>query len=112
MTGITIAMIWMALLSGIEAIGLTLLRMEGSRTLLYRAAAASAIYALAVVPLLIKALEYDGIGMVNFLWNVFSTIVMFIIGIYVFDEKVANLQLIGVILSLGGLALILMADKQ
>ena len=43
---------------------------------------------------------------------IYSTIVMFIIGIYVFEEKVANLQLIGVILSLGGLALILMADKQ
>lgn len=105
------AMSWMSVLSGIEAVALTLLRMEEKRTQLYRIIGAASIYALAVVPLLVKTLEYEGIGMVNFLWNVFSTIIMFAIGIYVFGEKIAGLQLIGIILSLGGLGLILMADS-
>ena len=107
-----IAMSYMGLLSGIEAIGLTLLRMEDPKTLLYRGIAASAIYGFAVVPLLIKNLEYEGIGLVNFIWNVFSTIIMFLIGIYVFGEKIAGVQLIGIVVSLAGLGLILMADTK
>lgn len=112
MLAITAAMIWMALLSGIEAVALTLLRMENIHTILYRGVAAAAIYALAVVPLLLKTLQYEGIGMVNFLWNVFSTVLMFAIGVYVFGEKIASLQLIGVVLSLAGLGLILIADTS
>lgn len=112
MVPITVAMTWMALLSGIEAVALTLLRMENTHTLLFRTIAASAIYAFAVAPLLLKTLQYDGIGMVNFLWNVFSTIIMFAVGIYVFGEKIASLQLIGVVLSLAGLGLILIADTS
>jgi len=100
----------MTLLSSVEAVALTLLRMKDSKTLLYRGLTASAIYGVLVVPLLIKTLEYEGIGIVNFIWNVFSTIIMFVIGIYVFKEKIANLQLIGVVLSLAGLGLILMSD--
>lgn len=105
------AMSWMSILSGIEAVALTLLRIEEKRTQIYRIIGAASIYALAVVPLLVKTLEYEGIGMVNFLWNVFSTIIMFVIGTYIFSEKIVGLQLIGVILSLAGLGLILMADS-
>jgi len=89
----------------IEAVGLLILRMKEW----YSVPVASGIYAFGVIPLLYTLLKYEGIGMSNFFWNVFSTILMFIIGIYVFNEKLYNLQIIGVILSLLGLFLILIA---
>lgn len=50
--------------------------------------------------------------MLNFLWNIFSTITMFVIGIYVFGETVHYLQLIGVLVSLLGIGLILVAPES
>jgi multidrug transporter EmrE-like cation transporter len=70
-----------------------------------------AIYGLAVPLLLYRAVQYEGIGIVNFFWNVFSTIMGFIIGIYLFSEKVNNIQWLGVIVSIVGMALILLSEK-
>jgi multidrug transporter EmrE-like cation transporter len=70
-----------------------------------------AIYGLIVPLLLYKAVHYEGIGIVNFFWNVFSTIMGFIIGIYLFGEKVDNIQWLGVIVSIVGMALILLSKK-
>ena len=92
-------------ISIIEAIGLTILRMKEW----YSLPAASGIYAIGVIPLLFVLLKYEGIGMSNFFWNVFSTILMFLIGVYIFHEKLYNLQIVGVMLSLLGLFLILIA---
>ena len=65
------------------------------------------MYGILVIPVLNEALQFEGIGMVNFIWNIFSTLIMFMVGIYMFDEKIENKQLIGVCLSLAGLFLIL-----
>lgn len=92
----------------VEAVGLTAMRSQLS----YGIVISSLLYALGVAPILAYSLQYEGIGMVNFLWNVFSTLCMFAIGIYVFKEKVHNLQLIGVGVSLVGLGLILMAPES
>lgn len=97
---------WMALLTSIEAIALTLLRIGGLRNSIL----AAALFAGGVVPLLSKTLEYDGIGMVNFVWNVFSTVLMFAVGIFFFSEKVTRLKSIGILLSFAGLGLIVLAD--
>ena len=91
-----------------ESTGLTILR-AGSP---YAVPITSAIYALGVVPLLHYALKYEGIGLTNFLWNVFSTLVMFAIGIYIFKERIHNQQLIGIGIALLGIALILMAPES
>lgn len=91
----------------VEAVGLTALRSQLSHGIVI----ASIMYALGVVPLLAYGLRYEGIGMTNFLWNVFSTLCMFTIGIYVFKEKVHNLQFVGVALSLFGIGLILLSPN-
>lgn len=97
---------WIALLSTIEAAGLSLLRIGGKWNILY----AAAIYAGFVIPLLSKALEWQGIGMVNFIWNLFSTIFMFVIGYFFFDEKLTYLKLVGVVCSLFGLGILLLVE--
>lgn len=103
--GIIQAAGWITLLTSIEAVALSLLRSGG----VMKAVIASLIYSLAVVPLLIKTLQYEGVGMVNFLWNIFSTLLMFMIGIYFFGERIAKMQLLGVCVSFVGIAMVLMA---
>ena len=107
MTSTSHAMLLGFIVSLIEAVGLTTLRMKNQ----YSIPAASLIYATMVVPLLYVTLNYEGIGMVNFIWNVFSTILMFLIGIYMFNEKLHNLQIVGILLSLLGLFLILITPE-
>jgi multidrug transporter EmrE-like cation transporter len=107
MTTIANAMILILVISLIEAVGLTTLRMKNQ----YSIPVASIIYAIMVIPLLYLALKYEGIGMVNFIWNVFSTVLMFTIGVYLFNEKLHNLQIVGVLLSLLGLFLILITPE-
>jgi multidrug transporter EmrE-like cation transporter len=70
------------------------------------------LYGLGVVPLLYYTSVSHGIGMINFIWNIVSTIFGFIIGIYLFKEKVNNLQLIGVLLSLTGIGLIMISPDS
>jgi multidrug transporter EmrE-like cation transporter len=96
---------WVILAALVEAPALTLLRVGGVHNMI----GAGAIFAFCVVPLLTKALQYEGIGLVNFFWNILSTTLMFTIGIFFFKEKVANLQIVGVILSLVGLGLIVLS---
>jgi len=101
------AMIIIFSISIIEAIGLTVLKSDIKFSLIFT----SIIYGILVVPLLKEGLQFGGIGMVNFIWNIFSTLLVFIIGIYMFDEKIRNKQLIGVCLALAGLFLILVPEN-
>lgn len=70
------------------------------------------IYGLLVPYFLYRLLTYQGIGMVNFLWNIFSTIAGFVIGIYLFKEQIGNLQWIGVALGFLAFILIFIGDRQ
>jgi len=105
-TALLSAIPWIALLSTIETGALSLLRIGGKWNIIY----AAAIYACAVVPLLSKALEWQGIGMVNFVWNVFSTLFMFLIGWIVFEEKLSYLKIVGVFCSLFGIGILLLVE--
>lgn len=69
-------------------------------------------YGLGVSYFLYKLAEIEGIGMVNFLWNIFSTLTGFIIGIYLFSEEAAMLQWIGVGLGFLALGLIILGEKK
>jgi multidrug transporter EmrE-like cation transporter len=62
------------------------------------------------VPLLSKALEYEGIGMVNFIWNIFSTLIMFGLGVYMFSEEITAVKTIGILIAFLGIGIILFAD--
>ena len=87
-----------------EAVGLYFIRAGG----VANTSLASVIYGLGVVPLLSWASKYEGIGLANFMWNLLSTIFGFSIGIFMFKEKIHNMQMMGVLVSLLGLAMILL----
>ncbi len=90
------------LTSIVEAIGLYFVRAKGWLTLIGGILA----YGLGVAPCLRYATKYEGIGMVNLLWNVVSTILGFAIGIYLYGEKVHGIKLIGILVALLGLGII------
>jgi drug/metabolite transporter (DMT)-like permease len=105
---IIIALGWSGLAGVVESIGLYYLKLGGLKHLIY----AALIYGIGVTGLLKMALNFEGVGMVNFFWNFFTTIIAFWIGIYLFKEKVHYLQLIGVMLSTLGLGLIILAPEE
>jgi len=101
------ALSWIILVSIVEAFALYFVREGGLISIIK----ASLIFALGVVPLLTQAVKYGGIGMVNFIWNIFTTLIGFGIGVYFFDEKIQGMQQLGIAVCLLGLALIQMAPK-
>jgi drug/metabolite transporter (DMT)-like permease len=44
----------------------------------------------------------------NFMWNILSTMFGFAIGVYLYGEKVRSIQMMGVLVSLTGVAMILL----
>jgi multidrug transporter EmrE-like cation transporter len=70
------------------------------------------IFGLCVVPLLAYSLEHEGVGMVNFLWTISSIVVMFALGVYIFNERVHHLHLIGISMCMAGIALILLSHED
>jgi len=59
-----------------------------------------------VTILLVKSFKYEGVGVVNVLWSAFS--IMFVVGagVLIFKEKIHLVELLGVIMVLGGVSLI------
>jgi drug/metabolite transporter (DMT)-like permease len=98
---------WITLLTLVEAPALALIRMGSIENVFI----AALIFALGVVPLLSIALQYEGIGVVNFFWNIQSTIVMLAIGIIWFNERITKLQLFGVALSLLGMGIVVLSKE-
>ena len=63
------------------------------------------LYGLFIPFILLKILNYEGIAIINFFWNIFSTLSGFLLGIYLFNEQINKIEIIGVIISLFGLYL-------
>lgn len=89
----------LVLLVAVEACALYRLRLGGINNI----AIAAIIFSVAVVPILYLCIEYEGIGMTNFMWNLFSTLTMFYIGLHYFNETMTTRQKVGVAISMAGL---------
>lgn len=55
--------------------------------------------------LIYKAYKHKGLGMVNAIWSGFSIIIMLCIGIFIFNEKIKNNEVIGIIFIIIGIIL-------
>lgn len=71
------------------------------------------IYGLVVTYLLYRLITIEqSVGIVNFVWNVFSTMAGFLIGVYLFNENHAPIQWIGVALGVLAFGLIVLGSKK
>ena len=53
-----------------------------------------------------KALKYENMSTMNVIWNVVSTCLIIIIGIFLFQEKITTTKCLGIILSIISLILL------
>lgn len=71
-----------------------------------------ALYGLLIPYMIIISLNYSGIGTVNLLWNIITTVSMIIIGYYIFKEKVNHLHLLSLLLGIASIIILYLADEQ
>ncbi len=70
------------------------------------------LYGIPVSLLLYKLLNFKSIAIVNFLWNVCSTLSGFFITLYIFKEKINHLEWLGAALGILSIGLIIYGGKQ
>ena len=104
MKAIYIASGLVTIAAAVEAVALYFIRAGGVMNI----SIASILYAAGAVPLLSFATKYEGIGIANFLWNILTTLIGFGIGIFIFQERIRRIQVLGVLVSMLGVGMILL----
>lgn len=61
----------------------------------------------AVCVILVQSYKYETMGLTNVLWNGVSTVLIFLVGIMFFQERLTGLDIVGTVLVMGGIACIL-----
>ena len=103
---------WLILIILAEALALYLIKKGVANKQTLYIVGGAIMYGCVVVPVLVKCLQFEGVGMTNFAWNIVSTIIGFIIGIMIFGETVKHLQVIGIVLSLVGIGLVILGTNK
>lgn len=68
-------------------------------------AAACILYTFQPI-LFTRAMKYQGMGIMNVTWNVISTCIIILLGVYAFGEKINQYQCLGIALSVISLVLL------
>jgi multidrug transporter EmrE-like cation transporter len=106
--GILKVIAYTCLVTAIEAVALFAMKYNSS----WGIGIGCAIFGLGVAPLLHYALKHENVGMVNFIWTVFSVLFMFLVGATLFKEDVHYVHMIGVTMCVVGIGLILMVHED
>ncbi len=61
---------------------------------------------------MLRSLNFEGIGTVNFMWNVITTVSMIVIGHYLFRDKITHLHVISLMLGVSSLILLYIANEK
>lgn len=93
-----------------DSTALTLMKQYSISKNIYTLIIAMLIYGIAIPTLIIKNLQYEGIGIVNLLWNILSTTAMLVIGTLYFKEKITSVQKVGLVLGVCAIVLLLHAE--
>ena len=70
------------------------------------------IYGFIIPFVVLKTLTYSGIGTVNFMWNIITTVSMIIIGHFYFGDKMSNLHLISLMLGIASITVLYIAERS
>lgn len=94
-------------MSSIDIIIMTLLKLARSSVVSPAFALPISMLLYAIEPLLFfKALNLQGIGIVNALWDTISTVLIALVGTFVFGEDITRTQWIGILFCAVGIFLI------
>ena len=98
---------WLLILIVVEIIALSSIKKYSISNTEHRyLVLAAVLYGLLVPYFIYRLLTYQGIGMVNTVFNVISSIVLILIGVFLFDEKLNRLQVLGLITGITGMVIV------
>lgn len=112
MKNIYIILGFVFIMTVIESFGLTLLTKHSIKKNYYYLFIASLIYGIVIPFFILKTLKHQGIGTINLLWNIMSTIVMITIGYYMFYERFNHLHLISFLLGISSITILYLVEKK
>ena len=104
--------LYTALLAGFETISMTALTQYSKDKNILYLLLGIIIYGLIIPFLVIISLNFEGIGTVNFLWNIITTVSMIVIGYYIFGDKVNHLHFISLFLGISAIVVLMIADSK
>ena len=70
------------------------------------------LYGLLIPYAILVSLNYNGIGTVNLLWNIITTVSMIFIGYYLFNEKINNLHFVSLFLGVASIVVLYLAEEK
>lgn len=95
-----------------ETIAMTALTKYSTSYNIYYLIIGIMLYGIVTPYTIIASLNYSGIGTVNLLWNITTTVSMIIIGFYMFNEKVNHLHFVSLLLGISSILTLYMANKK
>jgi len=95
-----------------ETVAMTALTKYSRSANMYYLITGIVLYGIITPYMIIASLNYSGIGTVNLLWNITTTVSMIFIGYYFFNEKVNHLHLVSLLLGVGSIFILYMADDK
>lgn len=99
------------LLAGSETIAMTsITKFSKNKNFLYMLLALL-IYGIIIPFIVLKTLTFAGIGTVNFIWNIITTVSMIIIGHFYFGDRMSNLHLISLLLGIASITILYIAER-
>jgi multidrug transporter EmrE-like cation transporter len=100
------------LLAGSETIAMTAITKYSKNKNILFMLVGLAIYGIIIPFIVLKTLTFAGIGIVNFMWNIITTVSMIIIGHFYFGDKMSNLHLISLMLGIASITVLYVAEKS
>ncbi len=100
------------LLAGFEIIAMTLLQKEQIESKRYYLIIAMILYGLIIPIIMLKTLNYNGIGTVNLMWNILTTVSMVLIGYYYFNEKINHLHVLSLMFGIASILMLYIASNS
>ncbi len=98
------------ILAGSETLAMSALTQYAkSQNLVYMAVGAL-IYGLVIPFTITQSVTFAGIGTVNFMWNIITTVSMIVIGHFWFGDKISHLHIISLLLGIGSLTVLYLAE--
>lgn len=98
------------ILAGSETVAMTALTQYAKSSNPVYMAIGALIYGIVIPFTMTNSVNFAGIGTVNFMWNIITTITMIVIGHYWFGDKMSHLHIISLLLGLGSLTVLYLAE--
>lgn len=70
------------------------------------------LYGIVIPYMIIISLNFNGIGTLNLLWNILTTVSMIIIGYYIFNENINHLHLLSLLFGIASIVILYLADGR